>query len=86
MTRPDLAETIALVPQTPFLIADTVFHNICYGMRRKVSLEEVKEAARKANLESVIERLPGKYDFFISEEEAICLADRGRELPLPGFF
>ena len=67
MTRPDLAETIALVPQTPFLIADTVFHNICYGMRRKVSLEEVKEAARKANLESVIERLPGKYDFFISE-------------------
>lgn len=67
MTRPDLAETIALVPQTPFLIADTVFHNICYGMRRKVSLEEVKEAARKANLESVIEKLPGKYDFFISE-------------------
>ena len=66
-SREDLAKTIALVPQTPFLIADTVFHNICYGMRREVSLEEVQEAARKANLESVIEKLPGKYDFMIAE-------------------
>lgn len=67
LSREDLAKTIALVPQTPFLIADTVFHNICYGMRREVSLEEVQEAARKANLESVIEKLPGKYDFMIAE-------------------
>lgn len=67
LNREDLAKTIALVPQTPFLIADTVFHNICYGMRREVSLEEVQEAARKANLESVIEKLPGKYDFMIAE-------------------
>lgn len=66
-SRPELAEFVTLVPQTPFLIADTVFNNIRYGMTREVALEEVKEAARKACLEQVIETLPGKYQFQISE-------------------
>lgn len=60
-------DMIALVPQTPFLIADTVEHNICYGMKRPVPLEEVKEAARKANMADEIEKLPGAYDFRLSE-------------------
>lgn len=67
LSRKELAETIALVPQTPFLIADTIFHNICYGMKREVPLEEVREAARKANLAADIERLPGSYQFPLSE-------------------
>lgn len=66
-SRPELAEFVTLVPQTPFLIADTVFNNIRYGMTREVALEEVKEAARKACLDQVIENLPGKYQFQISE-------------------
>ena len=66
-SREALADMIALVPQTPFLIADTVEHNICYGMKRPVSLEEVKEAARKANMADEIEKLPGAYDFRLSE-------------------
>lgn len=67
-SREALADMIALVPQTPFLIADTVEHNICYGMKHPVSLEEVKEAARKANMADEIEKLPGAYDFRLSEE------------------
>ena len=67
LSRPVLAENVALVPQTPFLIADTVYHNICYGMRRQVSLEEVREAARKANIAADIEKLPGGYDFMLAE-------------------
>ena len=67
LSRKVLAENIALVPQTPFLIADTVFHNIAYGMSRTVSPEEVREAARKANIASDIELLPGGYEFMISE-------------------
>ncbi len=67
LSRPVLAENVALVPQTPFLIADTVYHNICYGMRRQVSLEEVREAARKANIAADIEKLPGSYDFMLAE-------------------
>lgn len=67
LTRPVLAENVALVPQTPFLIADTVYHNICYGMRREVPLEEVRQAARKANIAADIEKLPGGYDFVLAE-------------------
>lgn len=66
-SREALADMIALVPQTPFLIADTVEHNICYGMKRPVPLVEVKEAARKANMADEIEKLPGAYDFRLSE-------------------
>lgn len=67
LTRPVLAENVALVPQTPFLIADTVYHNICYGLTRQVPLEEVREAARKANIAADIEKLPGGYDFVLAE-------------------
>lgn len=66
-SRSELAGRVALVPQVPFLIADTVYHNICYGLRRSVSAEEVREAARRACLEEVIDALPGQYDFPISE-------------------
>ena len=45
-----LAKNLALVPQSPFLIADTVYHNICYGIDREVSMLEVEQAAKKANI------------------------------------
>lgn len=67
LSRRALAEVVALVPQTPFLIADTVYRNICYGMTREVTLEEVKEAARKASIAADIEKLPGGYQFILSE-------------------
>ena len=67
LSRRALAEVVALVPQTPFLIADTVYRNICYGMTREVSLEEVKEAAREASIAADIEKLPGGYQFILSE-------------------
>lgn len=67
LSRKKLAGQIALVPQSPFLIADTVYRNICYGLEREVSVAEVKEAARKANIASDIEQLPGAYQFMLSE-------------------
>lgn len=67
LSRAALSQTVALVPQTPFLIADTVFRNICYGMRREVTQAEVEDAARKACIDQVIEQLPGKYQFRLSE-------------------
>lgn len=67
LSRAVLAENVALVPQTPFLIADTVYHNICYGMKREVSPEEVREAARKANIAADIEQLEGGYQFVLAE-------------------
>lgn len=67
LSRRVLAENVALVPQTPFLIADTVYHNICYGLQEEPPLAEVQQAARKANIAADIEKLPGAYDFMLSE-------------------
>lgn len=67
LSRRLLAENIALVPQTPFLIADTIYNNICYGMKREISLNEVTMAAKKANIAADIEQLPGTYQFKLSE-------------------
>lgn len=67
LSRSDISKLIALVPQSPFLIAGTIYENICYGIDHEVTLEEVEEAARKAYILDYIESLPNKFDFVISE-------------------
>ena len=67
LSRKDISKLIALVPQTPFLIAGTIFENICYGLDREPSLEEVEEAAKKAYIFDYINNLPNKFDSIISE-------------------
>ncbi len=67
LTRKDISNLIALVPQSPFLIAGTIYENICYGLDRKVSMEEVEEAAKKAYIFDFIDGLPDKFDSVISE-------------------
>ncbi len=67
LTRKDISDVIALVPQTPFLIAGTIYENIIYGIKREVTLEEVKEAAKKAYILDYIETLPDGLNSRISE-------------------
>ena len=67
LSRKDISNIIALVPQTPFLIAGTIYENICYGIDREVSIEEVEEAAKKAYIYDYINNLPDKFDAIISE-------------------
>lgn len=67
LTRHDISKLIALVPQSPFLIAGTIYDNICYGIDREVSMEEVEEAAKKAYIFDYIDSLPDKFNFVISE-------------------
>ena len=67
LNRKDISELIALVPQSPFLIAGTIFENICYGIDREVSLEEVETAAKKAYIYDYINSLPDKFNSVISE-------------------
>ena len=67
LDRKDISEIIALVPQSPFLIAGTIYANICYGIDREVSLEEVEEAAKKAYIYDYINELPDRFNSVISE-------------------
>ena len=67
LTRKDLPKWIALVPQSPFLIAGTIFENITYGIDREVSIDEVEEAAKRAYIYDYINGLPDKFDSLVSE-------------------
>ena len=67
INRKDISELIAYVPQSPFLIAGTIYENICYGLDREVSQEEVENAARKAYILDYINGLPEKFNSPVSE-------------------
>lgn len=67
LTRKDISNLIALVPQSPFLIAGTIYENIAYGIDREVTIEEVEDAAKKAYILDYINNLPEKFNSMISE-------------------
>lgn len=67
LSREEIAGLVALVPQSPFLIADTLYNNIAYGLPRPVSEAEVEQAAAMACLAEVAARLPGGYQFPVAE-------------------
>ncbi|MGD7044498.1 ABC transporter ATP-binding protein [Jeotgalibacillus proteolyticus] len=66
MTKESLRSQIGIVQQDVFLFTGTLKENIAYG-KLGATEEEIKEAARRANLESVIQSLPLGYDTQIGE-------------------
>lgn len=64
-----LRKHIGLVTQQPVLFNDTVYNNICYGMRDK-SFEDVEQSAKYANAHEFIMRLPQAYNTIIGERGA----------------
>ena len=67
LTRKELSGVIALVPQSPFLIAGTIRENVCYGLTHIPSDEAVRDALKKACLLDFTDKLPKKADTFIAE-------------------
>ena len=67
LSRRDIRDMIFMVPQSPFLIAGTVYDNITYGLDRKPELSEVMEAARRACIHEEIQRMPGQYEALLAE-------------------
>lgn len=59
-------EQVGLVSQEPVLFAGTIADNIAYGVEN-ATLEQVKEAAVKANCASFIERFHDGYQTFVGE-------------------
>lgn len=57
---------LAVVQQETFLFDGTVHENISYG-RRSANMEQVIDAARRANAHEFIEKLPDGYDTIIGE-------------------
>lgn len=64
-TQKSLRDSIAFVPQKPFLFLDTVYNNLTFG--KNYSKEAVLEACRQAHALEFIEKLPGQFDFLLEE-------------------
>lgn len=66
ITRESLRKAYTMVLQDTWLFHGTVFENIAYG-REGATLEEVKEAAKAARIDTFIEHLPNGYDTVLSD-------------------
>ena len=64
-----LRENIGIVQQDVYLFSGTVRENIAYG-KPEASLEEIMEAARKANIHDFVMTLPQGYDTYVGERGA----------------
>lgn len=61
-----LRGSIGYVPQEVLLFSGTVRENIAWG-REDATLEEIQEAARRAQIHETIERLPSGYDTMLGQ-------------------
>lgn len=66
---------LGMVLQDTWIFAGTVYENIAYA-KPGASLEEVKEAAKKAQADDFIERLPKGYDTFITDSSGLSLGEK----------
>ena len=57
-----LWQNLGLVSQEPVLFNRTLSENIAYELTGSVKIEEIIEAARKANIHTFIQSLPSGYD------------------------
>ncbi len=74
----DLRSQIAVVLQEPILLPTTIAENIAYG-RPKASREEIESAARSANADVFIRRLPQGYDTQVGDGAArLSVGERQR--------
>ena len=66
LTLESLRNQIGLVQQDVYLFCGTIRENIVYG-KPGASMEEIEDAARKANIHDFIMSLPDGYDSFVGE-------------------
>ncbi|WP_436408376.1 ABC transporter transmembrane domain-containing protein [Burkholderia orbicola] len=66
VTERSLRDALGIVPQDTILFNDTLAYNIAYG-KRDATRGEVIAAARGAQLDAFIERLPDAYDTRVGE-------------------
>ena len=67
LTLKSLRNQIGMVQQDVYLFDGTIRENIAYG-KPDATDEEIKEAARRANMDDFIMRLPKQYDTYVGEK------------------
>ncbi|MEK4419171.1 peptidase domain-containing ABC transporter [Bacillus sp. FSL K6-0268] len=67
MNRTALRERIAYVSQESFFFSASIYENLCFGLTRTVTLEEMIQVCKQAAIHDMISELPLRYETMLEE-------------------
>ena len=85
VTQRSIHENIGIVQQDVFLFADTVFENIRYG-KPDATMEEVVEAAKKAEIYEDILAMPQGFDTYVGERGTLLSGGQKQRIAIARIF
>ena len=85
LTQASLREHIGIVQQDVFLFADTVLENIRYG-RPGASMEDIVDAAKKAEIYDDIMAMPHGFDTYVGERGTLLSGGQKQRIAIARIF
>ena len=85
LTQKSLHRNIGIVQQDVFLFADTIFENIRYG-KPEATMEEVIEAAKKAEIYDDILAMPHGFDTYVGERGTLLSGGQKQRVAIARIF
>ena len=85
VTQRSIHQSIGIVQQDVFLFADTVFENIRYG-KPGATMEEVVEAAKKAEIYEDILAMPNGFDTYVGERGTLLSGGQKQRVAIARIF
>ena len=85
VTQQSIHENIGIVQQDVFLFADTIFENIRYG-RPDATMEEVIEAAKKAEIYEDILAMPHGFETYVGERGTLLSGGQKQRVAIARIF
>ncbi len=85
ITQQSLRKNIGIVQQDVFLFADTIKENIRYG-KPDATMEEIIEAAKKANIYEDILAMPDGFDTYVGERGTLLSGGQKQRIAIARIF
>ena len=85
VTQRSLHKNIGIVQQDVFLFADTIFENIRYG-KPEATMEEVIEAAKKAEIYDDILAMPNGFETYVGERGTLLSGGQKQRVAIARIF
>ena len=85
VTQKSIHENIGIVQQDVFLFADTIYENIRYG-KPNATMEEVIEAAKKAEIYDDIQAMPQGFNTYVGERGTLLSGGQKQRVAIARIF
>ncbi len=85
VTQKSIHENLGIVQQDVFLFADTILENIRYG-RPEATMEEVIEAAKKAEIYEDIQAMPDGFNTYVGERGTLLSGGQKQRVAIARIF